>query len=123
MKRILDYSNIEARRYFLKKESYCTFDLPNYFVFQTILDKISKKIDGKPLSDFYGSYTDLSTGNQKKTFPCNFENINYKFLNNKDGKFAWRPLQLIHPAIYVSLVHKITEVENWKIIVKRFKEF
>jgi hypothetical protein len=43
-------------------------------------------------------------------------NVNYKFLTNKDGKFAWRPLELIHPAVYVSLVNLITRPENWEMI-------
>jgi hypothetical protein len=55
--------------------------------------------------------------------PSNFENVNYTFLNNKDGKYSWRPFQLIHPLLYVSLVHKITETNHWKTIVDRFKEF
>ncbi len=122
-KPVLDYSYIEARRYFLKKESYCSFDLPNYFAFQAILNKVSKKIEGKSLSSFYRNYKDSSTGKPKSTFPCDFENVNYKFLTNKDGKFDWRPLQLIHPALYVSLVHKITEEDNWRLIVERFKQF
>lgn len=50
------------------------------------------------------------------------DNINYKFLTNKDGKYAWRPLQLINPAIYVNLVKKITKEENWEIIINRFKK-
>lgn len=49
--------------------------------------------------------------------------MNYTFLNNKDGKFAWRPFQLIHPALYVSLVHNITEEPNWNTIVARFGQF
>jgi len=44
-------------------------------------------------------------------------------LNNKDGHYAWRPMQLIHPALYVDLVHKITELGNWQLIVDRFEEF
>ena len=59
----------------------------------------------------------------KTRHPSEFEDVNHNFLNNKDGKFAWRPFQLIHPALYVSLVHQITEKENWKFILKRFKEF
>ncbi len=51
------------------------------------------------------------------------DNVNYKFLTNKDGKFAWRPLQIINPAIYVYLVNKITKRDNWNLIVKRFKKF
>jgi RNA-directed DNA polymerase len=110
-KTILDFSNLEARRFLLKETSYYNFDLPQYFVFQNLIDKVSQILEGKKLADFCESK------------PCDFENVNYKFLNNKDGKFAWRPLQLIHPAIYVSLVNRITEEANWGVIVKRFNEF
>jgi len=65
-----------------------------------------------------GNIGNIALGSAKK-----FDNINYKFLTNKDGKFAWRPLQLIHPAIYVHLVNKITKEYNWNIIIKRFKRF
>lgn len=44
-------------------------------------------------------------------------------MNNKDGKYAWRPMQLIHPVLYVSLVHKITEQSNWQLICDRFEKF
>lgn len=112
MKPIIELNHAEAKMFFLKEESYFSFDLPQYFVFQELLEKVDKKLDGKLLSDFYDG---------AKPFDC--ENVNYTLLNNKDGKFAWRPLQLIHPAIYVSLVHKITEEQNWKLITDRFKEF
>jgi hypothetical protein len=49
--------------------------------------------------------------------------INYKFLTNKDGKYAWRPLQIVNPIIYVYLVNKITEKDNWNFIKNRFKKF
>lgn len=123
MKNILEFSHTEAKRYFLKEESYFNFDLPRYFVFQELIHKLSEKLEGKLLSDFYGSSVNSISGKQKPTPPCDYENVNYKFLNNKDGKFAWRPFQLIHPAIYVSLVHQISEEKNWDLIVKRFKEF
>ncbi len=123
MKSILEYSRIEAQRFFLKEESYFNFDLPKYFIFQNILEKVSQKIEGKLLSDFYENYIDPNSGNQKATYPFDYENVNYKILNNKDGKFSWRPLQLIHPAFYVSLVHRITEEVNWNTIVERFRQF
>lgn len=123
MKSILTFSHIDAKRYFLKEESYFNFDLPQYFVFQNLLNKISTKIDGKNLKEFYDSKFDEELLKHKQLNPRDFENVNYKFLNNKDGKFAWRPFQIIHPAIYVSLVHKITEEENWNFIVDRFKQF
>jgi len=123
MRRIIEYDHNEAKRYFLKQESYFNFDLPKYFVFQTLLDKVSQKIEGKSLEDFYLNPPNPKTGKLKYPLPKDFDNVNYKILNNKDGKFAWRPIQLIHPALYISLVHKITEENNWQLIVKRFNEF
>ena len=46
--------------------------------------------------------------------PGNFPEVNYNFIANKDGKFAWRPYELIHPAIYVSLINVICEPGNWE---------
>jgi len=122
MKRITELNHAEAKDFFLKEESYFSFDLPQYFVFQKLLKEVAKKLDGKLLSDFYASIT-TDDGKQKSIKPFDCENVNYTLLNNKDGKFAWRPLQLIHPAIYVSLVYKITEENNWIIIIDKFKEF
>lgn len=122
MKRILELNHTEARQYFLKAESYFNFDLPQYFVFQNIIQQVSAQLTGRKLYDFLGSYTNAAE-QQKPTYPSDFENVNYTFLNNKDGKFAWRPFQLIHPALYVSLVHNITEEANWNFIVTRFGVF
>lgn len=59
----------------------------------------------------------------KSNSPKDSEGVNYRFLTNKDGNFAWRPLQIINPAIYICLVNRITEIDNWTIIQNRFKEF
>lgn len=106
MKKLTELSHTEARLYFLKQENYSNIDLPKYFDFQPLLDSLAQN----------GNLNSIALGNAKK-----IENINYKFLTNKDGKFAWRPLQLINPAIYVNLVNKITKEENWNLIVNRFK--
>lgn len=111
MKRIIDLSEIEAREFLLKEESYINFDLPVYFKFQDLLIEVDKCLKGNKLSDL------------RTLSPRDFDDINYFILTNKDGKYSWRPFQLIHPALYVSLVHKITEEENWKVIRERFKEF
>jgi hypothetical protein len=39
------------------------------------------------------------------------------------GKHAWRLFQLIHPVLYVNLVRKITEENNWSDILSAFKGF
>lgn len=118
MKRILELSYTEARQYFLKEESYFNFDLPTYFKFENLIQTVSAQLSGIDLSTLYNTYT--TGGETKKRFPSGFEDVNYEILNNKDGKYAWRPFQLIHPALYVSLVHEITKENNWNLIVTRF---
>lgn len=111
--RIIDLSAEEARQFLMKQESYCNISLPRYFNFQKLLDKISKEIVSK-----YSEFTNIYG---KK--PHWESDINYTFFQNKDGRFSWRPLQLINPIIYAYLVKEITEIENWGLIVNRFKEF
>jgi hypothetical protein len=108
MKNILELTHIEAREYFLKEESYCNIDLPKYFSFQSLLNKLSKCNDIASLN--------IADANK-------YDDVNYTFLTNKDGKYAWRPLQLINPAIYIYLVNKITDQNNWGLIVKHFNKF
>lgn len=112
MKTILDLNSVEAKAFFLKEESYCSFELPEYFSFQKLLASLSKELQGKVLRD---CTTDIK--------PKDVEEVNYTLLNNKDGKFAWRPFQLIHPALYIFLVQEITQENNWNIIRDRFKVF
>lgn len=108
---ILDLTHEEARTFFLKPESYCSMDLPPYIVFGDLINSVHQELDGKKLSDLM------------KPNPREFDDVNYTILHNKDGKYAWRPFQLIHPAIYVSLVHSITEKDNWQLIRDRFHFF
>ena len=105
---VLLLTSDEAKIYFLKEESYCNFDLPKYIDFSSLLSTVDVFLAGKDINSMGGR-------NAKK-----HEGVNYLLLSNKDGKFAWRPFELIHPALYVALVHKITEESNWKLIVQRF---
>lgn len=107
---ILELTATQARTFLLKPESYCSIDLPAYFTFTRVLSAVSKELLGKALP-----------GMSSK--PREHEGVNYAMLSNKDGRHAWRPFQLIHPALYVSLVEKITEKHHWKVICDRFKEF
>ncbi len=125
MKNILDLNNEEAKKFFLAEERYFTFDLPKYFTFNKILKELAEKLGDKDMSAFYSEYTKKNqngTEETKKNNPSFFEDVNYKLFNNKDGEYSWRLFQLIHPALYVSLVCKITENENWDLILEHFKE-
>lgn len=112
MKNVLSLNSKDARDFFLKEESYFNFDLPPYFKFEGLLIDISKKLAARKLSDFT-----IST-----LRPTEVEGVNYTLISNKDGRYAWRPLQLIHPAIYVNLVSEITEKKNWAYIVNRLNQ-
>lgn len=110
-KSILAMGPLEARKFLLKQESYCNFSLPTYFVFAPMLERIDHFLTGQDISRL------------QRSKPRDHENLGHVILNNKYGKYAWRPLQLIHPVLYVSLVHTITSTHNWRSIRKRFSEF
>lgn len=109
---ILELSSDEARTFLLKKESYCNFDLPPYFDFSIILEAVAGILNGNALG------RDVQCQS-----PRDFDDVNHTVLNNKDGRHAWRPFQLIHPALYVSLVNQITSSDHWKTIKNRFGQF
>lgn len=62
------------------------------------------------------------SGYQKEN-PSLFSDVNYSFVTNKDGRFAWRPYELMHPAIYVSLACLLCEEKNWNFLKSRFAQF
>lgn len=111
MKKIIDMSAKEAKKYFLKSTSYFSMNLPEYFDFSDLLNDVELKINGNKLNNLWNNKPEI------------YDNINYKFNQNKDGKYAWRMFQLIHPAIYIDIVNTITEANNWKLIIDRFKKF
>ncbi|MGL5125485.1 MAG: RNA-directed DNA polymerase [Fusobacteriaceae bacterium] len=110
LKKITELSNIEAKSFFLTNRAYFSLELPDYFKFEELLEELSKEIgDAKDYNDF------------KNQDPKNLENINYVLFNNKDGKYDWRPFELINPVIYLSLLNCMFTEDNWKIIVDRIQ--
>lgn len=112
---IIDLSNEEAKKFFLKNEGYTNIDLPSYFCFEELLKKLSDELSGNSLRDAIG---EDNLKNMKDT-----PNLNHIIYANKDGKLSWRPLQLIHPLAYLALVNHITKENNWIKLQKRFKFF
>jgi hypothetical protein len=107
---VIEMTPAQARTFFLKPESYCSVELPAYFQFGKTLSAVAKVLKGKRLTSMSGN-------------PRQHEGVNYSLLSNKDGRHAWRPFQLIHPALYVSLVDCMTASDQWAIIRDRFKPF
>lgn len=110
-KSLLDMDGKEAKKFFLKTSSYIPIQLPSYFNFEKVLNVAIKKLNHSKLTDLMKNKRALS----------DTERVNYVLLINKDGQYDWRPVQIIHPLLYVNLVNKI--VNNWDLILQRFSEF
>ena len=104
---VTDLEPEEARAFFLKHESYCNLDLPNYITFNDLLTELSDLVD-----------VDFETATARS-----HDDVNHTILTIKSGTYSWRPIALIHPAIYVTLVNHITEKGNWELICSRFRAF
>lgn len=112
MKLVTKMSHMEARQFFLKKDSYFNLELPEYYNLENIINEVLSIVNGE--TDF-------------KKFKCGnpraYETINYRIICNKDGKYGWRPFEIIHPLKYIELVNIITCTTNWSFIKKRFKDY
>ncbi|MBV7364218.1 RNA-directed DNA polymerase [Actinomycetaceae bacterium TAE3-ERU4] len=106
---ILDLEEDEIKDFFLKSSAYCSLELPPYFNFEELLHEVDKVVSGKER----GAYAN-------KKVRAYGEN-NHIIRHNKDGRYAWREFQLIHPVLYIELVNLIKD--NWEIIKKRFQQF
>ena len=111
MPKVIELTSADARSHFLKGSSYFNGDFPKYISFEPILTAVAAALGG-------ASYTAFKSSN-----PHLLPNVNYSFTANKDGRFAWRPFELIHPALYVSLVNALTEEANWSALKTRMAYF
>ena len=111
MPKVIELTSADARAHFLKGSSYFNGDFPKYISFEPILTGVAAALGG-------ASYTAFKSCN-----PHILPNVNYSFTANKDGKFAWRPFELIHPALYVSLVNALTDDANWNTLKTRMASF
>jgi RNA-directed DNA polymerase len=108
MLQLINLPHNEAEEYFLQGSSYFNGDMPSYIKFDPVLEQVRQVLQAESYRQF------------KKANPCDFKNVNYEIVTNKDGRLAWRPLELIHPAIYISIVNTICQPDNWNHIVNHF---
>ncbi|MCS4485898.1 RNA-directed DNA polymerase [Staphylococcus americanisciuri] len=111
---LTEMSYKEARKYFLKQESYFNNELPSYFKFNNYLKKAYESVEESMKYNRFGSHFNIKNAQTS-------ENINNKIYANKDGKYDWRPLELINPYFYAQLVYYITQEKNWEYILERLE--
>ena len=109
---ILELEHSKAREFFLKGETFFDLDLPPYFTFDRLLDSIAQTLPSGKLENW------AYIGKLQSS-----EGLNHIVFNNRDGRYAWRPMQMVNPVLYVLLVREITEEARWESIRKRFREF
>jgi hypothetical protein len=112
MPRILDLSGADAKAYLQRSECYFRSDFPTYISFDQILKDVEIALDGKPYTSFQRS---------KPLRAADLSGVNYEIISTKDGRFGWRTFELIHPAIYITLLQLVCNPENWKVIQDRFE--
>ncbi|RED13918.1 RNA-directed DNA polymerase [Pontivivens insulae] len=113
MTRIIDLDATAAKTYLQRPECYFRSDFPPYISFGTLLKDVAKVMGGQAYTAFQ---------KPKPERAVDMAGVNYELLSTKDGRFAWRPFELIHPAIYMTLVQTICEEANWKLLQDRLTE-
>ena len=108
IKTILECNALEIKKYFMDEKKYFSFELPNYFSFNTILEECDKLIGN--------NYKDNIKGDVFK----NISTPNYTIFVEKDINYQWRPIEIINPYLYVNLVNCLSS--NWDEILQRFKD-
>ena len=104
-------TNRDAKRFFLRQENYTSIDLPTYFVFDQILGYVDNTINKQRLP-------------RRWRAPArDLDDVNYTLLTNKDGRYAWRSIDILNPVLYVSLVNEITKPVAWDTILSRFSKY
>lgn len=95
-KNILSFNHKEAMDFFLKSEQYHGFELPEYFVFDELLQEVKNTIGKTPYKDC------LRKGRSPEELP----DVNLDILLNKDGHYAVRPIILANPFLYYFSIGK-----------------
>ncbi len=110
---ILTLNHEEVMDFFMKSEQYHGFELPEYFVFDTLLQSVRDSV-GDTL------YEDCLQGGIS---PEQLSDVNLDILLNKDGRYAVRPIILANPFLYYFLVREICCEQSWTIVKDLFEKF
>lgn len=112
-KNILSLNHTEAMDFFLKSEQYHEFELPEYFVFDDLLQNVKNAVGKTPYEEC------LQDGMSPEQLP----DVNLDILLNKDGRYAVRPIILANPFLYYFLVREICNEQSWTVVKQLFETF
>lgn len=112
-KNILSLNHTEAMDFFLKSEQYHGFELPEYFVFNDLLQNVKNAVGKTPYEECL----------QEGISPELLSDVNLDILLNKDGRYAVRPIILANPFLYYFLVREICDEQSWTVIKLLFEKF
>ena len=112
-KNILSLNHTEAMDFFLKSEQYHGFELPEYFVFDDLLQNVKNAVGKTPYEECL----------QEGMSPELLSDVNLDILLNKDGRYAVRPIILANPCLYYFLVREICNEQSWTVIKLLFEKF
>lgn len=112
-KNVLSIDAKDAMDFFLKSEQYHGFELPEYFVFDELLQNVKEIISDLPYEECL----------QNGISPENISDVNLDILLNKDGNYAVRPIILANPFLYYFLVREICNEQAWTLIKNLFEKF
>lgn len=112
-KNVLSLESKEAMDFFLKSEQYHGFELPEYFIFDELLQNVKNAIGDIPYEECIQDETSLE----------NLSDVNLDILLNKDGRYAVRTIILANPFLYYFLVREICNEQSWTLIKKLFEKF
>ena len=110
---ILSLDSNGAMDFFLKSEQYCTFELPEYFIFDDLLQSVKETVGDT-------SYEEVL---EEGSVPDQFSGVNVDMLLNKDGHYAVRPITLANPFLYYFLVREICGGQVWNSVKALFEKF
>ena len=112
-KNILSLNHTEAMDFFLKSEQYHGFELPEYFVFDDLLQNVKNAVGKTPYEECL----------QEGMSPELLSDVTLDILLNKDGRYAVRPIILANPFLYYFLVREICNEQSWTVIKLLFEKF
>lgn len=112
-KNVLSLDSQEAIAFFMKSEQYHGFELPEYFVFDDLLQFVKDKVGDTPYEACL----------KESASPEELHDVNLNITLNKDGRYAVRPAILANPFLYYFLVRELCDEKGWPIVKDLFEKF